>query len=75
MLNTGGGGEVPGSLSSNFYELHIFVQELTKALPSVVKNGDTSSTYPGCVNLSFHCVEGESLLMALKVPVLVALTA
>lgn len=42
------------------------VQELMAALPSVVKNGDTSSSYPGCVNLSFHCVEGESLLMALK---------
>jgi cysteine sulfinate desulfinase/cysteine desulfurase-like protein len=37
------------------------------ALPSVVRNGDTTASYPGCVNLSFHCVEGESLLMALKV--------
>merc|ERR1712114_7296 len=27
---------------------------------------DPVSSYPGCVNLSFHCVEGESLLMALK---------
>jgi len=26
----------------------------------VVRNGGTS-LYPGCVNLSFHCVEGESL--------------
>ncbi|XP_057291081.1 cysteine desulfurase, mitochondrial-like isoform X2 [Hydractinia symbiolongicarpus] len=32
----------------------------------VVRNGDADMTYPGCVNLSFSCIEGESLLMALK---------
>ncbi|CAG8585586.1 1918_t:CDS:2, partial [Racocetra persica] len=32
----------------------------------VVRNGDPSSGYPGCVNLSFAYIEGESLLMALK---------
>jgi len=31
----------------------------------VVRNGDIDG-YPGCVNLSFSYVEGESLLMALK---------
>ncbi|KAI0032820.1 cysteine desulfurase NFS1 [Vararia minispora EC-137] len=31
----------------------------------VVRNGDING-YPGCVNLSFAYVEGESLLMALK---------
>ncbi|RPD66445.1 cysteine desulfurase NFS1 [Lentinus tigrinus ALCF2SS1-7] len=31
----------------------------------VVRNGDLNG-YPGCVNLSFSYVEGESLLMALK---------
>jgi len=37
-------------------------------LEGVVRNGSSisGSNYPGCVNLSFHCVEGESLLMALK---------
>jgi len=32
----------------------------------VVRNGDPVKSYPGCVNLSFSFVEGESLLMALK---------
>ncbi|KJE95565.1 cysteine desulfurylase [Capsaspora owczarzaki ATCC 30864] len=35
-------------------------------LPDVVRNGDAAASYPGCVNLSFAYVEGESLLMALK---------
>jgi cysteine desulfurase len=35
-------------------------------LEHVVFNGDENNTYPGCVNLSFAYVEGESLLMALK---------
>ncbi|XP_047117476.1 cysteine desulfurase, mitochondrial-like [Schistocerca piceifrons] len=35
-------------------------------LTHVVRNGDPVSSYPGCVNLSFAYVEGESLLMALK---------
>lgn len=32
----------------------------------VIHNGDDVHRYPGCVNLSFAFVEGESLLMALK---------
>lgn len=35
-------------------------------LTHVVRNGDPVAWYPGCVNLSFAYVEGESLLMALK---------
>lgn len=35
-------------------------------LPNVIRNGDPHMTYPGCINLSFAFVEGESLLMALK---------
>lgn len=30
------------------------------------QNGDRVRSYPGCVNVSFAYVEGESLLMALK---------
>ena len=36
------------------------------ALPHTVRNGDPKASYPGCVNVSFAYVEGESLLMALK---------
>lgn len=35
-------------------------------LEHVVLNGDRQLGYPGCVNISFAYVEGESLLMALK---------
>jgi len=43
----------------------LLVKGITEELPNVVRNGG-ENVYPGCVNLSFHCVEGESLLMALK---------
>lgn len=42
------------------------VQNIMKNLPDVVMNGDPKQHYPGCINLSFAYVEGESLLMALK---------
>lgn len=35
-------------------------------IPHVVLNGDAEARYPGCLNVSFAYVEGESLLMALK---------
>ncbi|XP_053551836.1 cysteine desulfurase [Bombina bombina] len=42
------------------------VKNIMNKLPDVVLNGDPKHRYPGCVNLSFAYVEGESLLMALK---------
>ncbi|KAH7358232.1 cysteine desulfurase IscS [Plectosphaerella cucumerina] len=36
------------------------------SLEHTTQNGDRNSFYPGCVNVSFAYVEGESLLMALK---------
>ncbi|GLB34785.1 putative beta-eliminating lyase [Lyophyllum shimeji] len=41
------------------------IQSITSQVEHVVRNGDPDG-YPGCVNLSFSYVEGESLLMALK---------
>lgn len=42
------------------------VNDITAGLTHVIRNGDPDHSYPGCVNLSFAFVEGESLLMALK---------
>ncbi|NWY04988.1 NFS1 protein, partial [Nothoprocta ornata] len=42
------------------------VTKIMSQVPDVVMNGDREHRYPGCVNLSFAYVEGESLLMALK---------
>uniref|UniRef100_A0A671KJ10 Cysteine desulfurase, mitochondrial-like n=1 Tax=Sinocyclocheilus anshuiensis TaxID=1608454 RepID=A0A671KJ10_9TELE len=42
------------------------VQKIMSEIPDVVMNGDPDQRYPGCVNLSFAYVEGESMLMALK---------
>jgi len=39
---------------------------ITSRLTHVQINGDPVQRYPGNLNLSFACVEGESLLMALK---------
>jgi cysteine desulfurase len=41
------------------------IDGLGSKIDHVVRNGDVNG-YPGCVNLSFAYVEGESLLMALK---------
>ncbi|KAG9006730.1 cysteine desulfurase [Tulasnella sp. JGI-2019a] len=41
------------------------VDGMNARIEQVVRNGDVNG-YPGCVNLSFSYVEGESLLMALK---------
>ncbi|ORY08011.1 cysteine desulfurase [Basidiobolus meristosporus CBS 931.73] len=42
------------------------INGITSSVSHVVRNGDPEHNYPGCVNLSFAYVEGESLLMALK---------
>ncbi|KAG6833651.1 hypothetical protein H0H87_002847 [Tephrocybe sp. NHM501043] len=41
------------------------IESINSQVEHVVRNGDVNG-YPGCVNLSFSYVEGESLLMALK---------
>ncbi|KAK1926680.1 pyridoxal phosphate-dependent transferase [Papiliotrema laurentii] len=41
------------------------INGINSQVEHIVRNGDPNG-YPGCVNLSFAYVEGESLLMALK---------
>lgn len=42
------------------------LEKINASLTHVVRNGDPQHSYPGCINISFAYVEGESLLMALK---------
>lgn len=42
------------------------IEKVQTKIPHVFRNGDPKYSYPGCVNLSFAYIEGESLLMALK---------
>lgn len=44
----------------------LFMDEMNKNLSHIVLNGDKDSRYLGNINLSFACVEGESLIMAIK---------
>ena len=37
------------------------ISKMTSQLSHVVRNGHPEHTYPGCVNLSFGCVEGNGL--------------
>ena len=40
--------------------------KLRSKLSHLVINGDEKSRYPGNLNISFSCVEGESLIMAIS---------
>uniref|UniRef100_A0A8R1DJE2 cysteine desulfurase n=1 Tax=Caenorhabditis japonica TaxID=281687 RepID=A0A8R1DJE2_CAEJA len=44
----------------------MLIDGICDKLQHIIRNGEASHAYPGCVNLSFAYVEGESLLMALK---------
>lgn len=43
-----------------------FVNYILNHIPQTYLNGDIKSRYPGNINISFACVEGESLILALK---------
>lgn len=43
-----------------------FLTAIMEALPEVYLNGDAVHRFPGNLNLSFACVEGEGLMMAIK---------
>jgi cysteine desulfurase len=42
-----------------------FVNEMLE-IPEVYLNGDREARYPGNINLSFSCIEGESMIGAIK---------
>ena len=44
----------------------MFLTGLKNHLPHIVLNGDSNSRYAGNLNISFACVESESLIMAIK---------
>ena len=48
------------SLNKKFYD------QINKNLSHLVLNGDKVQRYDGNLNISFSCVEGESLIMAIK---------
>lgn len=43
-----------------------FLKKLRSELDHIVINGDEKQRYLGNLNISFSCVEGESLIMAIK---------
>lgn len=43
-----------------------FLQAMRKEVTHIVLNGDEKQRYVGNLNISFECVEGESMIMALK---------
>lgn len=43
-----------------------FYSEITRDIPKIYLNGDVEKRLHGNMNISFACVEGESLIMAIK---------
>jgi cysteine desulfurase len=43
-----------------------FIKGIEKKLTHITINGDKDKRYPGNINVSFSCVEGESLIMAIN---------
>ena len=43
-----------------------FLAAMRDEVTAIELNGDETSRYPGNLNISFSCVEGESMIMALK---------
>lgn len=43
-----------------------FLKAVMDDVPDVFMNGDRDQRWPGCINLSFAYIEGESMIMAIK---------
>jgi len=48
------------------YLSDIFLKKVMDNVPDVFLNGDREQRIPGCINLSFAYIEGESMIMAIK---------
>ena len=62
-------GQCPNTYQYDSKRVKFLSDRLLKGLLAMEhtnQNGDADHFYPGCVNVSFAYVEGESLLMALK---------
>ncbi len=43
-----------------------FMHAIVDSIPDVFINGDREQRWPGCLNISFAYIEGESMIMAIK---------
>lgn len=43
-----------------------FLKATLDSIPDIFLNGDREQRWPGCINLSFAYIEGESMIMAIK---------
>ncbi len=43
-----------------------FIKEIVDSIPDVYLNGDKEKRWPGCINLSFSYIEGESLILSIR---------
>lgn len=43
-----------------------FMTQIVDRVPDIFLNGDRDARFPGCINLSFAYIEGESMIMAIK---------
>ncbi len=51
---------------ANISKLSSLFMNAILSLPNVYLNGDVKDRYPGCLNFSFSCIEGESMIGAIK---------
>lgn len=70
VVGLGRAAEIAKESMKNDYEM---IADLSKEfidamldIPAVYLNGDRYYRYPGCLNFSFSCIEGESMIGAIK---------
>lgn len=58
--------EMQGEAERIRYLSDKFLKAVMDDVPDVFMNGDREQRWPGCINLSFAYIEGESMIMAIK---------